>query len=188
MKFGPREMIVLVLLLAVPIGAWWFVFKPQNAQNALVRQEIEAKQDKLKALNRAVSTIGNLRKEIDSLNAAVAFFQSKLPSEKEIDKVLQEVWLLAERNELKTKSIRTLKRSRSSAGTPAGPHAEQPIAMELEGDFMGFYTFLQALENQPRIMRIHELTIENDLRRGKGHVKASFTMSVFFEPAEKDRT
>ena len=36
----------------------------------------------------------------------------------------------------------------------AGAHSEQPILMNLEGDFRGFYTFLQALERQPRIMRI----------------------------------
>jgi len=180
MKFGLREAVFVVILTAIPLGAWWFVFRPQNMRNAEMRREIEAKQQKLKVLNRAVGTIGNLRKEIAALKEGVAFFESKLPSEKEIDKVLQEVWRLAEANKLATKSIRTLNSEKASFTTPTSPHREQPIAVQLEGDFMGLYGFLQALENQPRIMRIRGMKLTKLEKGPKGHIRADFTMSVFF--------
>ena len=32
MKFGLREIVFVVLLMAIPVGAYWFVFRPQNIQ------------------------------------------------------------------------------------------------------------------------------------------------------------
>ena len=182
MTFGGREIVILVLIVAIPVGAWWTVFRPQNDHNNQMRREIEAKQEKLKALNHAMGTIGDLKKEITELTAAVKFFESKLPNEKEIDKVLQEVWHLAEANELKTRSIRTLK-PRSTQTTRR--HREQPIAVQLTGNYMGLYTFLQALENQPRIMKIRTMTLTKLEKAPEGHVQADFVMSVFFEPADR---
>ncbi len=181
MKFGLREIVFVLILAAIPVGAWRFVFRPHNARNTKMRRDIDAKQEKLKVLNRAVGTIGSLRKEIGALKQAVAFFESKLPSEKEIDKVLQEVWRLAEANKLATKSIRTLEDNKSSFTTADSPHREQPIAMQLEGNFMGLYAFLQALENQPRITRIRSMKLTTPKAFRKGHVRVEFTMSVFFE-------
>jgi Tfp pilus assembly protein PilO len=181
MRFGPREIAFVVILLVIPVGAWWFVFRPHNAQNAEMRLEIEAKQEKLKALDRATGTIGNLKKEIAALSKALAFFESKLPSEKEIHNVLQEVWRLAEANRLIAKSIRTLDDKMASYTTATSIHREQPIAVKLEGDFRGLYAFLQALERQPRILRIHQMKLTKLNNAPQGYVNAELTISVFFE-------
>ncbi|MCE5276783.1 MAG: type 4a pilus biogenesis protein PilO [Planctomycetaceae bacterium] len=181
MKFGPRELVILVLLAAIPFGAWQFVFRPQNAHNERMRTEINAKQQKLKAINQAVATIGSLRKEIAELSKAVEFFQSKLPNEKEIDKVLQEIWRTAETNRLSTKSIRTLPRKERVMTEQGMSPAEQPIAVQLDGDFMGLYAFLQALENQPRIMQIRSMTLNKPDGAAEGAVSTDLVMSVFFE-------
>ncbi len=188
MKLGLREIVFIVLLMGMPVGAYFFVFRPHNQRDADMMRQIQAKQTKLRALNQAMGTLGDLKNEIGALNKAIKFFESKLPSEKEIDKVLQEVWRLAEANKLATKSIRTLERSSQNCFTNLdGPHAEQPIAMQLEGDFMGFYSFLQAMENQPRIIRIHKMALTKPDRTNdggpasEGRMKAEFTVSVFFE-------
>lgn len=182
MKYGLREVIFTVLLLAIPAGAWWFVFRPNNARAAEMLQQIDAKREKLKALNHATATIGDLKRKIASLKAAIGFLQSRLPDEQEIDKVLQETWKLAELNQLKTRSIRTLAWREDRAFTATGAsQAELPIEVQLEGDFVGFYTFLQALENQPRIMRIRRVKLARSKKAPIGHVLATFEMSIFFE-------
>ncbi|MDY6914164.1 MAG: type 4a pilus biogenesis protein PilO [Planctomycetota bacterium] len=191
MKLGLREIVFTVLLMALPIGAWWFVFRPHNVRNNQMLQQIEAKRNKFKELNQITGTIGNVQKEIDSLSKAIAFFHSKLPNEKEIDKVLKEVWLLAESSQLTTKSIRTLKRKSdrmflTAADSGSELYAEQPIAMQLQGDFVGFYTFLQALENQPRIMRIRKMTLKKLPKQPEGVMQANFVMSVFFERGDRN--
>ena len=203
MKFGIREIVFIIILTAIPVGAWWFVFRPADARDAEMMKQIETRQQKLHALNRATATIGNLKMEIASLEEAIKFFRSKLPSEKEIDKVLQEVWRLAEANQLTTKSIRTIK-VQSAAVTltdPNGPYAEQPILIKLEGPFTGFYGFLLALESQPRIMRIQQMSIveiskgggcrgkkaseDEKAKVGKGYIRVDCLVSVFFERSGK---
>ena len=42
MKFGIREIVFMVVLAAIPVGAWWFVFRPSNARNARMLAEIDS--------------------------------------------------------------------------------------------------------------------------------------------------
>ena len=182
MKFGIREIAILLIVTAIPVGAWLLVFRPHSRTNAEMLRQIENRQAKLRALNKATATLGDLKTEIASLEDAIKYFRSKLPGEKEIDKVLQEVWRLAESNQLATKSIRTLKVNEENLLADAsGPYSEQPISMQLEGPFAGFYGFLLALERQPRIMRIQQMNLTKPDKADEGYVRAECTVSVFFE-------
>ncbi len=188
MKIGMREIVFMILLILIPPGTWWFVFRPQNTRNVEMHKWIENRQAKLGQLNRTLSTMGDLEKQIASLSNAVKYFQSKLPDEKEMDKILKEIWLLAESNDLRARSIRTRnRRSNVSFLTLDSEQAEQSIVIQLQGDFMGFYSFLLALENQPRIMRIVRMAIKKPLKCPEGHISAEFEMSIFFERNPKVR-
>ncbi len=180
-----RQGVFVLLLLGIVVGAWYFLFLPRDLEDQQMRMAIAAKQRQLQKLNQATATIGNLKEEIANLDKAIQFFQSKLPNEKEMDKVLEEVWRLAESNDLTTKGIYATRSNGVSPFVPAGAtQIEQPIKMEFEGNFMGFYSFLIALEAQPRIMRVREIKLEPGNRGPddeKGLVKASLMMSIFFE-------
>ena len=188
MKFGIREIVFVVLLAAIPVGAWWFVFRPADARNAEMLKQIKTKQQKLQELYKATATIGDLKVEINSFKEAINFFRTKLPTEKEMDQVLKGVWRLAEANNLITKSIRTLKPTQKVVllADPTGPYAEQPISIELEGPFEGFYGFLLAMETQPRIMRIQQMNVKKMPKKGEGYIHAKCIVSVFFERGGKD--
>ena len=183
MKLGVREWILLGLLAAIPLGSWWFVFRPRNTEITKAKMDIKAKQAKLEQMNRAVEAKEALKSDIDAYNQAIEFFQSRLPQEKEMDQVLREVWHLAQVNNLSAKSVRTLKRSRGvTVVDPTGPYAEQPVVLELEGDFnAGLYSFLLDLEMRPRITRIHQMDIERLKNGSEGQIRVAMVMSVFFE-------
>ena len=182
MKFGIREIVVILVIMAIPVLAWWFVLRPNAERSRMLAKQIDAKQTKLRELNKATATIGDLEKEIEALGQAVSFFRSKLPSEKEMDKVLQETWRLAELNAMATKSIRTGAVSQEAMLVePGGPFAEQPITMQFEGPFNGFYGFMLALEVQPRILRVREMKIEKPQKGPEGVIKADCAVTVFFE-------
>ncbi len=188
MKLGLRELIFVLLLAAVPLGAWWFVFRPRNVRDGAMLRQIEAQQARLQQLNKTTGAVGDMQREIDSLEKGIAFLQTKLPSEKEIDKVVQEVCRLAEASQLAVKSFHTKARTAEPVFVQAGgANAEQPIEMKLEGNYLGFYSFLLALENQPRVMRIRKLLLTRPEKMALGCVQANFEMTVFFERSDKDK-
>jgi len=184
-KIGPREIVFFALLVAMPVGSWWWIYRPRAINNDLMLREIQSRQEKLRKLNKATATIGNLRKEIASLQEAINFFQSKLPNAKEIDKVLQELWLVAEANNVVTKSIRASQQGHDKGLVLPPGSEEQVIAMELHGDFMGFYAFLQELESQPRIMRIRKMKLTAPRGCSPGTVQVNLVLSIFFEKAKE---
>jgi len=182
MRIGPREIISVVLLTTIPLSAWWFVFRPNDERTDQMLQDTDAKRAKLNRLNEASRTIGDLKQEIALLGEAIDVLHSKLPNEREIDKVLEQIWELAKQNQLNPRSVETLNRDSDRAfTTSASTHAEQPVAIRVDGDFLGFYTFLQELERRARIMRIQKLTLRKSATGPEGSAEADFVMSIFFE-------
>jgi len=114
--------------------------------------------------------------QLEQLQKAVEFFESKLPSSSEIHKVLEQVTVIAQKNGLTPKTIKTLAKKYNSG------YIEQPLNMGLEGNFNDFYSFLLDLERLPRIIKIRMLTLKK--QKGlEGQVDADFIVSIFFQPA-----
>src|SRR6266403_1467280 len=108
MKFGIRELVFLVIMLGLLGASYFLVFTKADAKRAARQAQIEEKSKALAELEQATS-----------------FFESKLPQAREIDKVLKEVWQLAEQNNLQTKTVKTLKAQRMTG------YSEQPMEMAL---------------------------------------------------------
>ena len=192
MKFGLRELILALLLIAVPLAAWWCVFKPNDELNTKMLQQINTRRAKLNELNRVTGVIGNLQKEISVLEDTIEVLQSKLPSEKEIDKVIQEIWYLAKKNNLTPVSMATLNKNGDKIFTSTNSqYSEQAVSIIVGDDFMGFYTFIQELERRPRSMRIYRLAILKDEKSNdapRGYIRAEFAMSIFFDKGDKAKS
>jgi type IV pilus assembly protein PilO len=175
MKFGIREIVFVVVMLGLLGSTNYFVFSKANVKKQELLKEIHDRQAALSNLQQATAGIDDLNHKIDDLQKAITFFESKLPQEKEVDKILKEVWQMAEANSLQTKTIKTLK-------TERGPsYSEQPIDMSLAGDFNGFYSFLLQLEKLQRITRVTSMTLTK-INDRDGEMQAQMTLSIFFEP------
>lgn len=175
MKFGVREIAFVAALLALLGCCYFFLFKPANEHREALRSEIREKQQELDDLRRATAGVKDLETRIDDLHRAITFFESKLPHEKEMDKVLKEVWKLAESNALQARRIRTLR------STKAAGYSEQPIELAIAGDFAGFYQFLLQMEKLPRIVRVRTMDLQKITDR-EGSMEARIEISIFFEP------
>jgi Tfp pilus assembly protein PilO len=175
MQFGPRTLVFVILLLAMPIAAYLLLFKPLNVQKEDAIKETANKEQKLVDLAGAMARTKDLPGEIESLKKAIALLESRLPEEKEMDRVLQEVWEKAKANKLTVKSIRNQK------SVQGANYSEQPIKMELAGPFYpNFYKFLSDVEALPRLTKISEMKVEGDEKK-IGEVKAELTMTIYFE-------
>jgi type IV pilus assembly protein PilO len=169
-----RKVVFFILLVGVACVAYQFMIKPANKHLAEQKARVEEKTARLAQFERATAAAEGLNRQVEMLQQAVQFFESKLPPTSEIDKVLRDITVISEKQGLKPKTIRTLKRKDNSG------YVEQPLKMELVGNFNSFYDFLLQLEKLPRIMKIRELKLQKE-NQYEGEVKTDFVVSIFFQ-------
>jgi Tfp pilus assembly protein PilO len=175
MKSGVGQLLFAVLMLGLLAASYFFVFQPASAKRAARQAEISEKRKVLTDLRQATAGVKDWEIKLTELGDAIKFFESKLPQEKEVDKLLKEVWQLAEANHLQTRTIKTLKAQRFAG------YSEQPIQVSLSGEFKpGFYSFLLQLEKLARITRVGQMKLEK-INARDGEMQAQLTLSIFFE-------
>jgi Tfp pilus assembly protein PilO len=176
MKFGVRELVFVAAMVGLLAASYLMVFKKATERRQKIEADIVTKQKALADLDRATAGISDVNAKIEELQKAIAFFEGKLPQEKEIDKVLREVWQMAESKQLTIKTIKTLRSERNSN------YSEQPIEMSLSGDFKeSFYAFMLQLEQLPRLTRVSKMDLKK-INNRDGQMEAQVTLSIFFEP------
>lgn len=175
MSTTARQFLFSAVLLALPVCSYYAVFQPVNGKIEQGKKEIEHKQALLTKLREATSQTADLQRANDEIRQSIDSLQAKLPSSKEMDNVLRQVSSIAAKNGLK---VPTFKKNDKTA--PAGPAMEQPLDIEITGDFDGFYKFLLDLEQLPRITRLTDLEV---VRSDKvdGELKTKLVLSVYYE-------
>jgi type IV pilus assembly protein PilO len=169
-----RKIVFFMLLIGLAYCAYQYMIKPANRSLAEKKAQVEKDMAKLAEFEKASAAAKDLKNQLDQLQEAIKILESKLPPTSEIYKVLEQVTLIAQKEGLKPKTIRTLDK-KDNAG-----YVEQPLKMELVGDFNSFYSFLLELEKLPRIMKIRELKLDKQADQ-EGKVTADFIVSIYFQ-------
>jgi len=169
-----RKVVFFVLIISVAVAGYQYMIKPANRHLDEAKERVQLKLDKLEEFEKASAAAEGLTKQLEQLREAVTFFESKLPPTSEIHKVLEQVTVIAQKQGLKPKTIRTLNKKNNSG------YIEQPLKMGLIGDFNSFYSFLLELEKLPRIMKIRELSLDKE-DKNEGRIEAEFIVSIFFQ-------
>ena len=167
-----RKFLFFVLLIGVSYCSYRYMIKPANIALAQKKSEVDKNLAKLAEFEKACMAAEDLNKQLEQLKEAINFFESKLPPTSEIHKVLKQVTVIAQKQGLKPKTIRTLVKKNNSG------YIEQPLQMELIGNFNSFYSFLLEMEKLPRIMKVRELSLA---KQPNDEVKADFVVSIFFQ-------
>ncbi|MDD5327176.1 MAG: type 4a pilus biogenesis protein PilO [Phycisphaerae bacterium] len=174
MTSGLRKAVFFVLLLGVAWAGYQYMIKPANKHLAAQKVQLQTKLTKLAEFEKASVAAEDLNKQLEQLREAVEFFESKLPPTIEIDKVLQDITVIGEKQGIKCKAIRRLDKKDNSG------YVEQPLEMKLEGDFNSFYSFILELEKLPRIMKVRELELKKQ-PNAEGQIVVNFVVSIFFQ-------
>ena len=174
MPSGLRKIVFFVFLAGLTYVGYKYMIKPANNHLAEQQKRVQTKLTKLAEFEKATAQVKNLAAQIEKLEEAIKFFESRLPPTSEIDKVLQDITVIGEKQGLKSKRILTLKNKNNSG------YVEQPLKMEPEGNFNSFYSFLLELEKLPRIMKISELNLSKQ-QKAEGEIKTDFIVSIFFQ-------
>lgn len=174
MNSGVRHIIFFVLIIAMVYVSYAYMIRPANEHLTQQRMQMEASRAKLVELERATAVSEDLSQQLEQMEQIIREFESKLPPSSEIHTVLENVTLIAQRHGLVPKMIRTLKT------TTNGGYIEQPLEMELHGDFNSYYAFLLELERLDRITKIRQLELKKKSKY-EGQTEAKFIMSIFFQ-------
>jgi type IV pilus assembly protein PilO len=174
MTSGFRKIVFTALLFGVAIIGYQFMIKPANKNLADTKGRLETKLSQLSKFGKAATAAEDLTKQLEELEEAIKFFENKLPPTSQIHEVLEQVTVIAQKQGLKPKTFRTLKKKDNSG------YVEQPLRMELVGNFSSFYSFLLELEKLPRIIKIRELKLDKK-KINEGQISADFILSIFFQ-------
>jgi len=174
MTGGLRKAVFFALVVGITIVGYQYLIKPANKHLAEAKARVDAKMAKLADFEKATAAAEDLTKQLEQLQEAIAFFESRLPPKSQIDEVLEQVTVIRQKEGLKPKTILTLAEKNNSG------YIELPLRMELEGNFKAFYSFLLELEKLPRIMKIRELEV-NKQANNEGQITANFVVSIFFQ-------
>jgi type IV pilus assembly protein PilO len=169
-----RKLIFFIIVLGIALIAYQYMIKPANEHLAQTKMKLRQNLDKLQEFEEATAAAKNLSQQLEQLQEAIEFFESKLPPTSEIHTVLKNITVIAQKQGLRPKTIKTLKNKDNSG------YVEQPLEMQLVGNFNSFYSFLLELEKQPRIMKIRKLKLDKS-RNLDGQVTADIVVSIFFQ-------
>ncbi|OHB55802.1 MAG: hypothetical protein A2Y07_08235 [Planctomycetes bacterium GWF2_50_10] len=174
MNSSMRKAVFFVVLMGIAYVSWAYMIKPVNANLDKQKAQLEAQMLKLSELEKATLAMRDLDNQMTELKNAVEFFNSKLPPTSQVHKVLEQVTVIAQKEGLKTKVVRTMPQKNWNN------YVEQPLKMELQGNFDSFYSFLLELEQMARITRIRDMQLKKD-PKNEGVAIAEFTVSIFFQ-------
>ncbi|MBN1972315.1 MAG: type 4a pilus biogenesis protein PilO [Sedimentisphaerales bacterium] len=169
-----RKLVFFILLVGLGAVGYQFMIKPANKDLAEKQAKVEAKMEQLIKFQEATAAAEDINKQLEKLQEAIEFFESKLPPTSQIHEVLEQVTVIAQKQGLKPKTIKTLSTKDNSG------YVEQPLKMELEGNFSAFYSFLLEIEKLPRIMKLRELELKKK-NTIEGQISANFIVSIFFQ-------
>ena len=175
MKLGIREILFFIVMLGVLASSYFFIFSKANARRTALQADTLAKQRALADLHTATAGIKDINNKIDELEAAIKVFDSKLPQQREMDTILQQVTQLSQSAGLLTKTVRPTK------SVTAANYSEEPIELSLSGNFAGFYQFLLNLERLPRLTRVTQMKLER-MNDQDAQMTAELTLSIYFAP------
>jgi type IV pilus assembly protein PilO len=174
MTSGLRKAVFFILLVGLAYVAHTYMIKPANLHLAQEKARVEQKLAKIRELERATAAAKDLSEQLEKMEKAIEYFESKLPPTSEVYMVLENVTVIAQKQGLTPKTIRTLEQENNSG------YIEQPLKMELHGNFDSYYSFLLALEQLDRITKIRELTLKKKAK-DEGQIEATFVVSIFFQ-------
>jgi type IV pilus assembly protein PilO len=174
MTLTPRSLAITLFVVGMPLICYMVVFRPQNEAIAAARAEVDHKASMLSRLKDETARNSDLAKANEQLSSTVRAIEARLPSGKELDALVKQVSNLAVTAGLQPPTLNML------PPVQAAEYMEQPIKMEVEGSFKGFFTFLSQVEKLPRITRIHDLKI-TDVAREDIEIKAEFSLSIYFQ-------
>lgn len=175
MKFGTREILFLIVMLALLGSAWYFVFKKADERIEALNADTAIKNHKLQELRSASVRIADMTRKTVELQDQIKDFESKLPRHKDVEQIVEKVTRQAVIERLEVAKMQTMQSEKMSG------FSEQQVKLIIKGNFRSFYKFLIEIERLERITRVNQMRLTK-INETDGSMNADMTLSIFYQP------
>ena len=177
MPLGIKETAAFFVVLGMMGSSYFVGFKPIQEQRQALITDMDQKKVALENLRASLLVVANMQKKLDDLSKSIQFFDARLPRDKDIKPIIESIWKIAEKHGLSADRMKTLR-------VDQGPnYLEQPIELELTGDFKGFYQFLLDIERISRITRVGKIDLKQN-EKDPTRVQIKLTLSIYYTMAQ----
>jgi len=166
---GLKQWGALVLGGALLTGAlFFFVFKPQQAANALAQHSLDAKLQENRELEAYKPKLAEIERQLASLKQQLDIERRIVPDEKEVDGFMKMMDAEA------LKAGVELRRYTSKPYVTKDFYTEVPFELELDGPYYSMVNFFDQVSKLERIVNISGLLMASPKRGSEAKTKHTY--------------
>ena len=162
---------VLILGAIVGVGAIYiylsFILLPQIARVAVAYSKADKLNSEAKVAQREISEIEGLKKQVIKYRGKIESYESMLPAEQEIPKLLEGLSDMAKSANVKIVAITPIQSKQEAQNNQT--YQEIPILINAKSGYHELGKFLNNLENADRFMKVIDIRINENKATPKRH-------------------
>ncbi len=187
-KLTLREGIFLLLLFAIVVGQWQLVLVPREELRDQLEADIQAKQGHIETFTEIQEGARrSLDSDIAGLKRQILEIRSRISSPEDQYEIRTGLNRQAERNHLVVGNLSSSGTLHPSTAGPAGENIKELVfSMVVQGDYMDFFTFIEAIERMDRAFTVGRLSLTQletkagQERETRGRVSAEVDLKFYF--------
>ncbi|HHC73029.1 MAG TPA: pilus assembly protein PilO [Thiotrichales bacterium] len=164
-----RAVLVLAVCLAVAAAIYWFDIRAQEAELARLEQQEQKLKASLRVKAGQASNLKAYLQQLEEMKKMFAQMRRQLPSRTEVPELLVDISQTGVAAGLEFELFRP------QAEQQKDFYAEKPVDIVVTGTYHQFGIFVSGVAALPRIVTLHNITIE---RKGKNKDKLVMTTTA----------
>ncbi len=164
-KLGKEKTQIYILcsfvVVVVLVSYFYFFLKPRINTLRKVLPKVAALSKENKQADELIDNVDNLKAGIAQLKEGMSQYETRLPTQKEISSILNNLSALASRENIKITEIKELKTIRGETGEGEQAYSGVPIEIDMKSGYHQLGKFINQIENSDRLMKIDDLEINS---------------------------
>ena len=195
MDRNDRGILILggLILVLLAVGYYFLLFSPLRQEYLARYDERTQKEAQEAQLERTVSELENVRRDVPNIERQILEYSKRLPSEDEIPTLVVQIEQIADEANVTQLSIRP---GSPEAPPGGGDFSRIPITMSFEGTYEELQDFLLRLRNLARLVTVNEVNYElagkggeTTVSRGPENLlKVEVSAETYVQPAAGEAT
>jgi type IV pilus assembly protein PilO len=164
-----------VIALVLLVGFYFLVYGPRNKEKASLASEVKQLEEELDNAKAVAELRPVLEKQIQEMGDKLAYYERRLPDEKEVPRLLVELRRAVEEEGVQLEALK--------AGDPEnrGTYTTVPFDVEIVGGYHEMGKFVNRLESGERFLAVDDLSVESGRRdKDPRHRTAKLVVSTFW--------